>query len=83
MGSCNKDDSDLKLFAKQERIYPKRVSGLYRNLKWIAMIVCLAIYYGVPFLRWDRGDNAPNQAVLIDLELIGSGLRYGHKKFTS
>jgi cytochrome c oxidase accessory protein FixG len=68
MGSCNKDDSDLKLFAKQERIYPKRVSGLYRNLKWIAMIVCLAIYYGVPFLRWDRGDNAPNQAVLIDLE---------------
>lgn len=66
MGCDN--DSDLELFSKQERIYPKRVSGLYRNLKWVAMIVCLAIYYGVPFIRWDRGENAPNQAVLIDLE---------------
>lgn len=62
------DDQDLQLFAKQERIYPKRVQGLYRNLKWAAMIVCLAIYYTVPFLRWDRGPNAPDQAVLIDLE---------------
>jgi len=56
------------LFVKQERIYPKRVSGLYRNLKWVAMILCLGIYYGVPFIRWDRGPNAPDQAVLIDLE---------------
>lgn len=59
---------DITFFKAQERIYPKRVSGRYRNLKWIAMIVCLAIYYGVPFLRWDRGPEAPNQAVLIDLE---------------
>lgn len=59
---------DLKLFAKQERIYPKRVSGQWRNYKWIAMVVCLAIYYAVPFIRWDRGPNAPDQAVLIDLE---------------
>lgn len=59
---------DLQLFEKQKRIYPKRVSGKYRNLKWVAMIVCLAIYYLVPFIRWDRGSNAPDQAVLIDLE---------------
>ena len=59
---------DLQLFSKQERIYPKRVSGLFRNLKWIGMIICLAIYYCVPFLRWNRGPNAPDQAVLIDLE---------------
>ena len=58
---------DITFFKKQERIYPKRVSGRYRNLKWIAMIVCLAIYYLVPFIRWDRGPNAPDQAVLIDL----------------
>ena len=65
MDSSNPDD--IILFKKQERIYPKRVSGRYRNLKWIAMIVCLAIYYLVPFIRWDRGPNAPDQAVLIDL----------------
>lgn len=67
--NCNTDpDGELQLFAKQERIYPKRVTGIFRNLKWIAMIVCLAIYYCVPFIRWDRGENAPNQAVLIDME---------------
>lgn len=62
------DAQDIQFFKKQERIYPKRVTGTYRNLKWIAMIVCLAIYYLVPFIRWDRGPNAPDQAVLIDLE---------------
>ncbi len=31
------------------------------------MIVCLAIYYLAPFLRWDRGLNAPDQAILIDM----------------
>ncbi len=61
------DTQDIQLFKKQERIYPKRVSGTYRNLKWLAMIVCLAIYYIAPFIRWDRGPNAPDQAVLIDL----------------
>lgn len=61
------DAQDLKLFEKQKRIYPKRVKGRYRNLKWIAMIVCLSIYYLVPFIRWDRGPNAPDQAILIDL----------------
>ena len=57
----------LKYFAKQEKVFPKRVSGKYRRLKWIAMIVMLGIYYGVPFLRWDRGEGIPDQAVLIDL----------------
>lgn len=66
-----KDSSNkglLEYFAKQEKVYPKRVWGKYRKLKWIAMFVTLGIYYLVPFIRWDRGPNAPNQAVLIDLE---------------
>ncbi len=57
----------ITLFAKQERIYPKRVWGRYRKLKWVAMAVTLGIYYLAPFLRWDRGPNAPDQAILIDL----------------
>ena len=28
--------------------------------------VTLGIYYALPFVRWDRGPNAPDQAVLID-----------------
>ena len=58
----------LQYFAKQEKIYPKRVWGKYRKLKWLAMIVTLGIYYLTPFARWDRGPNAPDQAVLIDME---------------
>lgn len=61
------DPSLLSYFAKQEKIYPKRVWGTYRKLKWLAMIVTLSIYYLVPFVRWDRGPHAPDQAVLIDL----------------
>lgn len=64
----NKSDTGvLSLFAKQEKIYPKRVWGKYRKLKWVAMAITLGIYYAAPFLRWDRGPNAPDQAILIDL----------------
>jgi polyferredoxin len=58
----------IQLFKKQERIYPKKVKGTFRTLKWATMIVCLTFYYLAPFLRWDRGMNAPHQAILIDLQ---------------
>lgn len=61
-------DDDPQLFEKQKRIYPKRVKGRFRTLKWNLMIITLGIYYLVPFIRWDRGPNAPDQAILIDLE---------------
>lgn len=57
----------IKFFEKRERAYPKRVWGKYRQLKWVAMIVTLSIYYLAPFLRWDRGPHAPDQAILIDM----------------
>ncbi len=31
------------------------------------MFLTLGFYYLAPFIRWDRGENAPNQAILIDL----------------
>lgn len=57
----------MQFFAKRKKVYPKRTWGRYRKLKWVAMIVCLGIYYLAPFLRWDRGPNAPDQAILIDM----------------
>lgn len=57
----------IQLFEKQEKIYPRRVWGRYRKLKWVAMIALLGIYYLTPWLRWDRGAHAPNQAILIDM----------------
>ena len=57
----------LEYFGKQQRIYPKQVWGKFRKLKWAAMFVALGIYYVTPFIRWDRGPYAPDQAVLIDI----------------
>ena len=47
-------------------IYPQRVAGTFRRVKWAILFVTLGIYYLLPFVRWDRGPNAPSQAVLID-----------------
>ncbi len=48
-------------------IYPKLVSGQFRLLKWVGMAAMLGLYYALPWVRWDRGPNAPDQAVLVDL----------------
>ncbi len=61
------EQKPIQLFAKQEKIYPRDIWGRYRKLKWLAMAVLLAIYYFTPWLRWDRGPHAPDQAVLIDM----------------
>jgi cytochrome c oxidase accessory protein FixG len=57
---------DGPLYAARKKIYPQRVSGTFRRLKWAVLLVTLGIYYFLPFVRWDRGPNAPSQAVLID-----------------
>ncbi|HAJ46879.1 MAG TPA: cytochrome c oxidase accessory protein CcoG, partial [Alphaproteobacteria bacterium] len=49
------------------QIYPKLVHGWFRSLKWVGMAIMLGIYYGVPWLRWDRGLGQPDQAVLVDV----------------
>ncbi len=55
------------LYAPREPIFPKRVSGRFRSFKWLIMAVTLGIYYLVPWIRWDRGPDLPNQAVLLDM----------------
>lgn len=60
-------DPGSPLYEKRKGVYPKAVDGFFRRLKWAVMAVTLAIYYVTPWLRWDRGPYAPDQAVLIDL----------------
>jgi cytochrome c oxidase accessory protein FixG len=55
------------LYEGRRGVYPKAVDGFFRRLKWAIMAVTLAIYYITPWIRWDRGPYAPNQAVLVDL----------------
>ncbi|PVE22098.1 cytochrome c oxidase accessory protein CcoG [Microvirga sp. KLBC 81] len=58
---------DAPLYAPRKQIYPQTVKGRFRTIKWVVLLVTLGIYYLVPFIRWDRGPNAPDQAVLVDL----------------
>ncbi len=59
--------SAKSLYAKRQPVYPKAVDGRFRRLKWLVMAITLTIYYVTPWLRWDRGAYAPDQAVLVDL----------------
>jgi cytochrome c oxidase accessory protein FixG len=55
------------LYAAREPVFPRRVKGTFRTLKWWLLGLMLGIYYITPWLRWDRGPSLPDQAVLIDL----------------
>jgi cytochrome c oxidase accessory protein FixG len=60
------DTPEGPLYASAKKVYPQRVSGTFRNIKWGLMAFCLGVYYFLPFVRWDRGPGSPNQAVLVD-----------------
>jgi cytochrome c oxidase accessory protein FixG len=72
----SKDDRRLQLereaagdhlYANRVRVYPKTVQGMVRRTKWVILIVCLTLYYIVPWVRWHRGPGQPAQAVLLDV----------------
>jgi cytochrome c oxidase accessory protein FixG len=65
-GDYGEPEDRQPLYAARRKVYPQHVSGTYRRVKWIVLCVTLGIYYLLPFVRWDRGPNAPSQAVLID-----------------
>ncbi|MGV3634702.1 MAG: hypothetical protein ACO1NY_10180, partial [Pseudorhodoplanes sp.] len=47
------------LYAARRKIYPQSVHGTFRRIKWAVLIVTLGIYYFLPFVRWNRGPDAP------------------------
>jgi cytochrome c oxidase accessory protein FixG len=58
---------DAPLYVPRKAIYPQAVKGRFRTIKWVVLAITLGIYYFLPFIRWDRGPNAPDQAILVDL----------------
>lgn len=61
------DEEDIILYEARKKIFPKRAEGRFRRFKWIIMAITLGIYYLTPWIRWDRGAGAPDQAVLVDI----------------
>jgi cytochrome c oxidase accessory protein FixG len=56
-------DESPALYAAQQKIYPREVPGRFRNLRTVATLVLLSIFYGLAWLPWQG-----RQAVLFDLE---------------
>ncbi|MDX2082759.1 MAG: cytochrome c oxidase accessory protein CcoG [Rickettsiales bacterium] len=56
-----------KLFEAKKRLYPQQVKGRIRKIKSLLNVVFLSIYLLSPLIRFDRGEDIPNQAILIDL----------------
>ena len=67
MSNNANNQDDIQYFEAEATIYPRIVRGFYRNMKWAIMCVALLVYYLVPWIRYDRGEHAPDQAVLIDM----------------
>jgi len=58
----SEDQVSRSLYAKQEKVYPREVHGLYARLRTLGVLGLLGIYYITPWLQWDG-----HQAVLLDL----------------
>jgi cytochrome c oxidase accessory protein FixG len=54
------------LYKPRTPIYPKLVHGRWRMIKWALLVATLAVYYIVPWIRWERPGALPDQAVLVD-----------------
>ncbi len=55
------------MYTGRVQVYPKKIDGPVRRIKWAVLAACLGAYYLAPWLRWDRGPGAPDQALLIDM----------------
>lgn len=49
------------------RVYPRSVDGRFRRLKSAILVLAYTVYFGLPWLRWDRV-VAADQAVLFDID---------------
>ncbi|MBX7248633.1 MAG: cytochrome c oxidase accessory protein CcoG [Caulobacteraceae bacterium] len=54
------------LYKKRVPIYPKLVHGPWRMLKWAVLVTLLGLYYVIPWIRWDRPGDLPDQAAMVD-----------------
>lgn len=57
------DEVMTSLYAAQEKIYPRSVSGFFTSWRWVMIWITQLFFYGVPWLDWGQ-----RQALLFDLE---------------
>lgn len=55
------------LYAKYVKVYPKDVKGTFRTIRYWLLSIFLSVYFLLPWVRWERGEGMPDQAVLLDI----------------
>lgn len=58
------EEAVISLYAPHQKIYPRSVTGVFSNWRWIMVWVTQIIFYGLPWLEWGQ-----RQAVLFDLSV--------------
>ncbi|MCW2246708.1 cytochrome c oxidase accessory protein FixG [Azospirillum fermentarium] len=67
-GSSQKPETPkYALWETHRKIHPKAVIGRFRSMKTWLLYGLLAFFMVLPWIRWDRGPDAPSQAVLFDM----------------
>jgi hypothetical protein len=56
------EPQEVSLYAAQEKIYPRSVSGFFSRWRWAMVVLTQLVFYGLPWLEWGQ-----RQAVLFDL----------------
>ena len=51
------------LYQSQDKVYPRSVTGVFTNWRWVMVWLTQLFFYGVPWLEWGQ-----RQAMLFDLE---------------
>jgi cytochrome c oxidase accessory protein FixG len=62
-GGGDGGDEWVSLYASSDKIYPRSVSGIFSNWRWVTVWITQLVFYGLPWLQWNA-----RQAVLFDLE---------------
>lgn len=68
MSSTTTTPPSNALYVSRKKIHPKAVKGTFRRVKNALNVLLLTVFYVTPWLTWNRGPGAPDQAVLLDLE---------------
>jgi len=59
--------TEPSLYKSREPIHPRSIHGVFRRFKSVVLWSAMAVFYLLPWLRWERGGDAAQQAVLFDI----------------
>ncbi len=66
MSNADLTHEEETLYQARVPIHPKSIKGKFRTFKTSVLVLAYAVFFLLPWLRWDRGVG-PHQAVMFDI----------------